>query len=552
MYGHIAVALSGLGLFLLGMVILTRGLRDIAGGSLQRMLARFTSSPLKGAAAGAFATAVVQSSSATTVTAVGFVGAGLLTFPQGLGIVLGANIGTTITGWFVALLGFQLSLGTVVMPLILVGVLLRLFGPPRLAAVGWALAGFSVLFVGVETMQEGMSRFEGTVTPTDFPGDGLGGRLLLVLLGVGITLVTQSSSAGVATALAAMGSGAITFSQGAAIVIGMDVGTTFTAALATLGGSAATRRTGFAHVVYNVMTAVFALVLLDLYALLVGPWLSGGGVAAAQFALVGFHTTFNALGVILVLPFAEPFARFIVYLFPERGPALTRRLDDRLLDHSVPAVYAARSTVADIVRHATASLRRLLDPPIARRASPSSTTELEDALVRTRKFVDRIRSDSLDVNTRGGYTATIHILDHLLRLLHRCRQEDRLETLRTERRLRRLALVLGDALRRSGQTTIGSEEGRFDRITDMLARRRHSYRERIVRSVMSPELDTETALKQLDAMRWLYRVSYHLWRIAHHMSGLERGASPAGSSGELATEVASARRRPSSTAGLLP
>lgn len=538
MYGDIPVAVSGLGLFLLGMVILTQGLRDIAAGSLQRLLARFTSSPLKGAVAGAATTAVVQSSSATTVTAVGFVGAGLLTFPQGLGVIFGANIGTTITGWLVALLGFKLSLGTVVLPLVLVGVLLRLFGRSRLAAAGWALAGFSVLFVGIEMMQEGMSRLEGMVTPADFPGDSLGGRLLLVLIGVVVTMVTQSSSAGVATALAALGSGAISFPQAAAMVIGMDVGTTFTAALATLGGSTAARRTGFAHVTYNLMTAVLAFSLLDLYALLVERWLTGGGVDTAQFALVGFHTAFNTLGVILVLPFAEPFARFIVYLFPERGPVLTASLDDRLLRYPVSAVHAVTATVDAIVRHMTANLRESLDPSTESPEAPSSTTALDDALARTRMFVDRIRSESLDVGSRRRYAAAIHILDHLVRLLHRSRQEDRLETLRTEKRLRRLSLLLSDALERSGETSIASEEARFDRITRMLGRRRNRYRGRIVLSVLSPDVDTETALKRLDSLRWLCRVSYHIWRIAHHMGGMESGASSYELSDEVAGEVA--------------
>ena len=525
MYGDIPVALGGLGLFLLGMLILTRGLRDIAGGSLQRMLARFTDSPLRGAAAGAVTTAVVQSSSVTAVTAVGFVGAGLLTFPQGLGVVFGANVGTTVTGWLVALLGFKLSLGAVVLPLVLVGVLLRLFGRSRLAAAGWALAGFSVLFVGIETMQEGMAGLEGIVTPDDFPGDSLGGRLLLVLIGVGVTLATQSSSAGVATVLAALGSGAISFPQAMAMVIGMDVGTTFTAALATLGGSAATVRTGFAHVVYNLMTGVLAFSLLDLYGLLAERWLAQGGVGAAQFALVGFHTTFNTLGVILVLPFADPFARFIVRLFPDRGPALTHRLDDRLRDHSVPAVHAAASTVDDIVRHATAGLRELLDPQAEESVAPTSTTAVDDALARTRMFVDRIHSDSLDPDSRKRYAAAIHIMDHLLRLLHRSRQEDRLETLRTEKRLRRLSLVLRDALERACRTSIASEAERFDRITRMLERRRKRYREHMVLSVLSPHVDTETALKRLDSMRWLCRVSYHMWRIAHHMGDMESGVS---------------------------
>ena len=152
MIGSVLLCLGGLGLFLLGMTVLTDGLRALAGRALRRLLSRFTRSPLSGAMTGAVTTAVVQSSSATTVAAVGFVGAGLLTFPQALGIVLGANVGTTITGWLVALLGFKLELGTAAMPIVLVGALIRLFARGRASAVGFAVAGFGLIFVGISLL----------------------------------------------------------------------------------------------------------------------------------------------------------------------------------------------------------------------------------------------------------------------------------------------------------------------------------------------------------------------------------------------------------------
>ena len=147
---------GGVGLFLLGMLVLTDGLQRLAGPALRRGLARFTSSPASGAAAGAVATALIQSSSATTVATIGFVGAGLLTFSQALGIIFGANIGTTITGWLVAVLGFKLDLGLIVLPLVFLGVLLKIFGRGRMQHLGWALAGFSLLFIGIDAMQQGL------------------------------------------------------------------------------------------------------------------------------------------------------------------------------------------------------------------------------------------------------------------------------------------------------------------------------------------------------------------------------------------------------------
>ena len=215
--GGVLLGLGGLGLFLLGMVVLTDGLRALAGRALRLLLSRFTRSPLSGAMTGALTTAAVQSSSATTVAAVGFVGAGLLTFPQAFGIVLGANVGTTVTGWLVALIGFKLKLGTAALPIVLVGVLLRLFARGRAASAGFAIAGFGLIFVGISLMQEGVGGLAGIITPESFPDDTWVGRLILVLFGILFTLVTQSSSAGVAMALAAVNASAMTVQQAAAV-----------------------------------------------------------------------------------------------------------------------------------------------------------------------------------------------------------------------------------------------------------------------------------------------------------------------------------------------
>lgn len=145
-------AIGGLGLFLLGMAILVDGLKSLGGQNLRVGIARFTRSPLSGAVTGATATALVQSSSAVMVTTVGFAGASLITFPQALGIMFGANVGTTATGWIVSLLGFKLNLAGMFTPLILLGVMLRLFGAGRWREIGWAMAGFGVLFYGLAMM----------------------------------------------------------------------------------------------------------------------------------------------------------------------------------------------------------------------------------------------------------------------------------------------------------------------------------------------------------------------------------------------------------------
>jgi len=303
--------LGGLGLFLLGMVIMTEGLRSLAGDRMRAALMRFTRSPYSGAATGTITTAILQSSSATTVAAVGFVGAGLMSFSAALGIIFGANLGTTITGWLVTLFGFKLKLGTLAFPLLFAGVLLRLFGRARLSAFGYGLAGFALIFIGIGTLQQGMIGLQGMVTPQVLPADTALGRIELLGLGILFTLITQSSSAGVATALTALNAGAISFEQAAALVVGMDVGTSATAALATIGGSVGARRTGFSHVIYNLLTGAAALLLITPYRLLWDAASHGLLLQEPEIALVAFHSGFNVIGVLLVLPFTRQFARLM-------------------------------------------------------------------------------------------------------------------------------------------------------------------------------------------------------------------------------------------------
>lgn len=513
---------GGLGLFLLGMVVMTDGLRSLAGDALNRVLFRFTRSPYSGAAFGAAVTAVVQSSSATTVATVGFVSAGLLTFPQALGILFGANIGTTITGWLVALIGFKLSLGTAMLPVLLVGLLMRLFGVRRVRDAGWALAGFALIFFGIEQLRAGMEPLQGIVTPASFPGATLAGLGLLVVLGGALTLVTQSSSAGVAMALTAVNAGSIEFSQAAALVIGMDVGTTAKTALATIGGSQQTKRTGFAHVIYNLLTGAGALVLLPWYTRALDFWLGPVISANPEFALVGFHTTFNAVGVVLVLPLTGSFARLMYRLFPDTGANLTERLELRLLADSSAASLAAWQTVRGLTSAVFGTVVAELDPQRVR--PPFSLDDLETSVDETRRYTDQVRS--VETSPPARYrVATLHCLDHLDRLINRCRQLDRARSVRADPLLLRLSTQLAAALQGVIATLdAGSAEVPVAAVKasrDALRKERRPYRRKTLEAVGSSQY-LDAAIAKLDAVRWLHRTAYHAWRLADHLGTAER------------------------------
>lgn len=525
-------ALGGLGLFLLGMLLLTEGLRAWAGDRLRSGLARFTRTPWSGALSGAVATAMVQSSSATTVTAVGFVGAGVLEFSQALGILFGANLGSTVTGWLVALLGFRVDLGAVAFPGVLFGVGLRLFGRERLRNLGWVVAGFSLLFVGLAAMQAGLANFEGVVTPRDFPPDTWLGRLQLVGIGFAITTVTQASSAGVATALVALQAGTITLQQGGALVIGMDVATTLSALYATIGGSRAMRRTGMAHVVFNLMTGLLAFALLDpllaATATLFPPAVPGN----AQLALVAFHTSFNALGVLLVLPLTRPFARLLEALVPERAHPRTARLDRRLLAHPAAALDATAATLGELAHALFEIFDRLLGGHPLR--EPAATlTVLEEDLGGTRSYLEQIRSPAEAPELWRRQLSCMHALDHLLRLQHRAAQSERGGTLLQDARLRRLAAGLRRALPTSDNETRESASPSLYRWHRLLRDQRRSYRERLLRHASLGRISTRGALQRLDSLRWLSRAAYHAWRLAEHLR-IATGAPLRDASDELA------------------
>lgn len=332
--------LGGLGLFLLGMWLMTEGLKLAAGRALERILAAWTRGRLRGLATGTLVTALVQSSSATTVAAIGFVNAGLLSFAQVVWVIFGANVGTTMTGWLVALIGLNIKIEAFALPFLGAGMLLRLTGEgTRRGAVGTAMAGFGALFLGIDVLKDTFTGLGQEFQLGGLEGLGILATVGYVLAGVLLTVLMQSSSAAIAIALTAAASGMLALSGAAAVVIGANVGTTVTALLAVIGATSNARRAAAAHVLFNLLTGVVALLLL--------PWLlqliaflatEGGGTTAPATLLALFHTTFNVLGVLLMWPISDRMVRFLEDRFrtAEEDEARPRHLDANVV--SVPAL----------------------------------------------------------------------------------------------------------------------------------------------------------------------------------------------------------------------
>ena len=211
----IPALVGGIGLFLLGMGLLTEGAKGFAGESLHRALLRFTGAPWKAFLSGTLATGLLQSSSATTVTVIGFVSAGLLSFPQALGIVFGSSLGTTGTSWLVAFFGLKIQLGPYALPVVATGAFLRLMGRGRWKPLGFAIAGFGLIFLGIDFLQSGMEGLRTQIPSAFLPSTGLGAHLGGLAAGALMTLVLQSSSAAIAVTMTALHAGTINLEQSA-------------------------------------------------------------------------------------------------------------------------------------------------------------------------------------------------------------------------------------------------------------------------------------------------------------------------------------------------
>ncbi|MDX1525777.1 MAG: Na/Pi symporter [Pseudidiomarina maritima] len=362
-FADLAIALGGLGLLLLGMQMLTDGLRAAAGSHLQSFLERTTQTRLRAAISGFTVTAIVQSSSAVVVALLGFTNAGMLKLRQAAWVVFGSNVGTTMTAWIVALIGLKLNIAVIAWPLIGLGMLTRLVKQNSIAThIGTAVAGFGVLFVGLDTLREAFTQLVPLLPVAQLEVSGVGGVLLAVLAGVILTALVQSSSAALAIVLTASATGVFSPLAGAAVVIGANIGTTVTALLAAIGATAHAKRLAAVHVVMNGLTGAVALLLLvPLW--WVSAWLSGGNdVANISAGLAVFHTLFNVLGLGLMrLIDNRLFSRVESwYKLPPIRSGQPRFLDKTVLQVPAMGIAAAQQEQQRVLRQYIMRLRTFL------------------------------------------------------------------------------------------------------------------------------------------------------------------------------------------------
>ena len=414
---QILTLIGALGMFLYGMNTMSSGLQKAAGEKLRNFLAAMTSNPVKGVLTGLGITAIIQSSSATTVMVVGFVNAGLLTLTQAVGVIMGANIGTTVTAWLISLLGFKMDISILSIPLMAVGFICSMAKKSRTKNIGEFIIGFALLFLGLSFMKESVPDLETHPEVLSFisrwTGFGFGSVLIFLAFGTLLTLVLQSSSATVALTLIMLNMGWIPFEMAAAMVLGENIGTTITANIAAAVGNVQAKRAAIAHTLFNITGVIWALALFKPFLAFIGKIITllgypdptttsfvgemgGEQTEASTAALYGIsmlHTMFNLINTCILIWFIPWIVKAVMWIIksPSKPEEENFKLKYINAGHVATAEMAIEQAMKEIVHFAEISRKGLGYVKCAiNEQDPEKFEEYRQKLVKYEEISDRI------------------------------------------------------------------------------------------------------------------------------------------------------------------
>ena len=410
---QIFTLLGALGMFLYGMNLMSSGLQKAAGDKLRAFLSAMTSNPAKGVLTGLGVTTVIQSSSATTVMVVSFVNAGLLTLAQAISVIMGANIGTTVTAWLVAWLGFKADISILAVPMMLFGFLFSNSKKNQRQNIGELIVGFSLLFLGLSFMKNSVPDLRETPQVLEFvttwASHGFGSVLLFLAFGTVLTLVLQSSSATMAITLIMLSMGWIPFHMACAMVLGENIGTTITANIAASVGNTQAKRAAMSHTIFNVFGVIWALILFKPFTALVGkiielfglpnPAAEGFAVVegsadsstAALYGLSMLHTLFNTINTLILIWFIKLIEKAVVWMIkPKNQDKEPFRLKYISAGPLATPELAAEQAFDEIIHFAQISRNGLGYAKQAISADAKHFDELREKLVKYEEISDRI------------------------------------------------------------------------------------------------------------------------------------------------------------------
>lgn len=309
---NIKIISTGIAIFMIGMYFMENGFKLFSGGTLERVLERFTSTNFKSLLTGFITTSIVQSSSLISVIVISFLSVELISLAQGVAIVFGANLGTTTTAWIVSSLGLKIKISLYAMPMIIFGVIFRFSKDSKYVGLGDILLGLGFIFLGISYMKDGFETLKDAIDLASYSIGGFAGILVYILIGAIATVIIQSSSATMAIIITALSAGNIIYIDAIALAIGANVGTTVTAVIGSLTSNVNGKRLALGHFIFNIITGIVAVILINILidaVDLLSPYLSiENNNYGMKLAL--FHTLFNLLGVIILFPFISKIVSF--------------------------------------------------------------------------------------------------------------------------------------------------------------------------------------------------------------------------------------------------
>lgn len=343
---------AGVAILLFGMIMLEQGFNAFVQGPLQKLLHKATNKLYKSFGLGFITTALLQSSSLISVIAISFISAGLIDLSAGIGIVFGANLGTTTTAWLVSVFGLNVKVSALAMPMLAFGILFVFQNSKKLKGIGYVLAGLGFFFLGIHFMKQGFDVYQDSIDLAAYSISGFWGIIVFTIIGIFITIILQSSSAAIALILTALAVGQITYENSLALAIGANIGTTVTAILGSLSANFEGKRLAGAHFIFKSVTGITVIILLSPISQLVDYISVLTGIATDNyiFKLAIFHTIFNLLGVLIMLPFINPLVSFLKKIIVQKD-------DDDNIEYPI---YLNESILA----YPQTALRAILDESI--------------------------------------------------------------------------------------------------------------------------------------------------------------------------------------------
>ena len=520
MYQIFAEVIGGVGLFLLGMTLMTNGLKDIAGSTLKSLLTQFTNTPSKAMLSGIGLTLILHSSTATTVATVGFVNSGVMSFTQAIGVIIGANIGTTSTGWLVALLGLKFSISLIALPLIGFGAILNLISKERWGVFGLILAGFGMIFFGISVLQEAMAGMSEHGNLSILVNDGLWSKLLLVVLGIILTVILQSSSASITATLAALASGSIDFSQAIYLVVGQNVGAVSITIISAIGASLNAKRTVAVNVVFNVCTAIIAF--FTLAPLFVYLYQDTGFLSQFDplILLALFHTAFSLLGACVFMPTISQLEKLLIKLIPEEKSAILACLDESSLSIPSVAIQSAEKVQNSILIEMFNILHAVFKDGVT--PTKSTLSNLDHHIFQLEKYLGKITVPN-NHEFKAIFISLLRVMIYVRVLRSDLENIDYAVILRTHPAVLQLGLDYSHILETYIQSTddllktanIEQLHIELNNLKKWTSQHRADIRSKILEFTDVNQMNASKGVELLAAQRWMDRLVAHTYRFSN-------------------------------------